>query len=334
MAPYYNKGMKNVGKNLPEDFTNRLKQLFSVKDIQLILDGLSVTRPTTLRVNTLKMSIKELENSFHKNSIEFNHIPWYPDAFIINNVRVKQLSELPEYKSGCFYIQSLSSMIPALVLDPQSNEMILDIAAAPGSKTTQLATMMGNTGKIIANDTSQIRIYKLIANLNIQGIHNTTTIKSAGETLWKSYPEYFDKTLVDVPCSMEGRINVHDPKSYTDWSLKKIKVLAEVQKWMLRSAISATKPGGTIVYSTCTLSPEENEGVIDWILKKEKDALVVEPISISSLEFDEPILSWNNKTYNSQIAHTIRILPNRLMEGFYIAKLRKIKSTIPEIMKK
>ena len=236
------------------------------------------------------------------------------------------------YSQGFFYIQSLSSMVPPLVLNPQPGEKILDLTAAPGSKTTQIAMLMKNTGEIVANDKSTIRNYKLTANLKIQGVKNTKVENLPGQILWKKYPECFDKTLVDVPCSMEGRINLADEKSYEDWSTNKIHYLEEVQKFLLRSAISATKPGGEIVYSTCTLAPEENEGVIDWLLIKEKGKVIVEDIDLTFSDKSSSLTRWNNKIFSKEIKKTLRIFPSFLMEGFYIAKLKKLSSTIPSVM--
>src|SRR3989344_419590 len=137
-------------------------------------------------------------------------------------------------------------MIPALILNPKPGEKVLDICAAPGSKTTQIAAMMENKGELVANDINQIRVYKLESNLKMQGVTNVIVTKLPAEAIWKKVPEQFDKTLVDVPCSMEGIFYCGDPKTFTHWSTKKVHYLAKHQKLILRSAVSATKPGGTI----------------------------------------------------------------------------------------
>lgn len=219
-------------------------------------------------------------------------------------------------------------MIPPLVLSPQPEEIILDMAASPGSKTTELATLMHNTGIIIANDKSPKRLFKLLENLKTQGVTNTKTSAIPGEFLWKKYPEYFDGVLLDAPCSMEGRFTTNDPNSYKDWSPRKIKELSNLQKWMLRSAISCTKIGGTIVYSTCAMSPEENEEVIDWLLKKMGDAITIEELSLEHLPKNPGLTQWGKKQYNPALAKTLRIYPSTLMEGFFVAKIKKHASTI------
>lgn len=319
--------MHDEWTKLPEKFLERLQQIIPDENKQDVLLAFCVKRPYAIRTNILKISAGVLAQKLKELGIPVKQIPWYHDAFILhNNLQLVMETEL--YKKGYFYIQNLSSMIPALILDPKPDEKILDIAAAPGSKTTQIAAIMENQGGIVANDISTARLYKLKMNLQIQGITNTKVTKMPGQMLWKKYPEYFDKVLVDVPCSMEGRFYCSDPKSYKDWTFRKVKVLAKLERYLLRSAVSSTKPGGIIVYSTCTLSPEENEEVIDWILSKEKTALEIERIDIQGLQSNAPILQWKNKSYNIQIKNTLRILPSKTMEGFYIAKIHKLHSTL------
>lgn len=299
---------------LPDEFIRRLSQLGCT-------NCYFGSRPTTFRINTLKADAPP-------NGFALEQVPWYRDTYIVRNGDLRALTETDEYKNGKLYVQSLSSMLPPLILDPKPGERILDIAAAPGSKTTQMAALMKNRGMIIANDTSHVRRYRLVANLTMQGVTIASIEKEDGRSIWKKYPEYFDSTLVDVPCSMEGRFNEGDSKTYRDWSVKKVKDLSHVQRWMLRSAISATKPGGIIVYSTCTLSPEENEEVIDWILAKERGKIVLEPVTLPDFHFDPPVLRWEAKNYDTHINLTARVHPSELMEGFFIAKIRKVKSTV------
>ena len=298
--------MSQTWRNLPKDFLKRLESIIPSDKLHTILEAYTLSRPTTLRVNTLKTTVDQLTQLFDQQQILYEPSTISPISFIIKSDK-RKLIDLDAYTDGLFYIQSLSSMLPVIALDPKPNEKILDIAAAPGSKTTQIAALMNNTGKIIANDNSRIRGYKLQANLKTQGVTNTSVIISAGQTLWQQYPEYFDRSLVDAPCSMEGTFVTSKPKTYEYWSVKAIKELVQRQKWLLRSAVSATKPGGTIVYSTCTLEPEENEKIIEWILKKEQ----------GKLEF------VNQKT----------MYPSEFMEGFFIAKLKKTHSTIPKILR-
>lgn len=318
--------------NLPEKFVKRLELLYPDKPLADILKLFENKPDVSFRVNTLKETAENVQKRLEKNGFAIGQVDWYKDAFVLKNKSTRDLTESDVYTEGSIYIQSLSSMIPALALDPQPDEKVLDIAAAPGSKTTQMADLMSNKGSIIANDLSRKRIYRLKDNLEQYGVTNTKFENHAGETFWKRYPEVFQKTLVDVPCSMEGRIQSNDPKSYEDWSPKKIKQLALLQKYLLRSAISSTDVGGTIVYSTCTLSPEENEEVIEWVIKRvNKDnpgAVSLEKIAIPGLNVEPGLRFWNGqKLVYGQ--HTSRVTPSKDMEGFYIAKIIKHKSTVP-----
>lgn len=302
---------------MPEKFIARLQKLISDPiRYEQVCQSFTAAKPVTIRVNTLKADSTSIISELAAAGIATQPVSWYPQALILPHTTTRQITELPAYIEGRIYIQSLSSMIPVLVLDPQPEEKVLDLAAAPGSKTTQIAAHMQNTGDIVANDSSHQRLYKLRANLTQQGVTNTKVTNFAGQSMWQKYPEYFDKVLVDAPCSMEGRFNTQDPSTYEDWSEGKVKRLARLQQWLLRSAVSATTVDGTIVYSTCTLSPEENEGVINWIFEKEQGKIELEAIGVKGLEV------------TSILAKTLRIYPSETMEGFFIAKIKKVKSNV------
>ena len=280
---------------LPQEFINRIKSQFP-DNWESILGTFKHKKPTTLRANTLKTTSSELEKDLTKQGFELQKAD-IPDAFVLLNKTQRELTETKQYLNGELYVQGLSSMIPPIKLDPQPGETVLDICAAPGSKTTQISALMKNTGSVIACDLSKVRLYKLAANIKTLGVTNIQTLHMNGKDLWKRFPNTFDRVLVDVPCSLEGRFLESNPKTYKNWSPKKIKVLAEHQKHILRSAISCAKPGATIVYSTCTLSPDENEKVVEWILNREKDI---------------------------ELINAEQILPTELYEGFFVAKFKKL----------
>lgn len=320
--------MDNNSNNLPSKLLDRWRELYNETAFKQLLHSLSEKSQPSFRTNTLKTTSKNLIERLTDKEFIFENVSWYSDAFILKNKSIRELTETDEYKKGFLYIQNLSSMIPALVLDPKPEEKILDIAAAPGSKTTQIATLMQNTGELTANDISFKRLFKLKENLNSMGITNTKVLNLRGESFWEKLPEYFDKTLVDVPCSMEGRIRLNDPKTYKDWSTQKIKKLSKLQKYLLRSAVSATKVGGTIVYSTCTLAPEENEEVIEWVVEKTPYALTVEKIEIPGLYLQPGLNTWKNKEFKHS-SNSVRLFPSKTMEGFFVAKIHKTHSTLP-----
>lgn len=313
---------------LPTLFLEKLSTFLSPHQITSVTEALSKESLPTFRVNTLVSDTDSVIAQLKSDGFTVEKVPWYSDAFILTNKTKTELLQTTLVKEGMIYLQGLSSMIPALVLDPQPDEVILDMAAAPGSKTTQIAALMKNTGELTANDKSRERLYKLKPLLETQGVTNTKVINVSGEYLWKKLPEYFDRVLLDAPCSMEGRFLATDKKSYEDWSPKKVKLLSNIQKYLLRSAISCTKVGGTIIYSTCTLSPEENEEVVDWILSKERETVELEIIRFPGLDTMPGLTKWKKKLFDEEVAKTVRILPNKVMEGFYIAKFKKIKSNI------
>lgn len=252
-------------------------------------------RRTVIRLNTLRANESRLQEALQAFDLE--RITLVPDAFVVTADSF-ELTKMQAYQDGWFYIQNLSSQLPALILHPQPGERILDMCAAPGSKTTQLAALMNNEGEIVANDASRDRCFKLRSLLDRYGVTNTTVITSKGEFLWRKNSDSFDRVLVDAPCSMaDGR------------SGKEVKALARQQTYLLRSAIACTKPGGVIVYSTCTDTEEENEGVVEWLLNKVEGIEVVPIAGFDSLD----------RTANG----CLRIAAHDLWEPFFVAVFRK-----------
>lgn len=320
--------MSTTQVTLPPLFLEKLSEFIPKDKLDSVLASFETPKPVSFRVNTLKAKTEDVVRELSGLGFDIEQIVWYKEAFLLQNKSQSELLQTDIYKKGLIYIQNLSSMIPPLVLDPKPDEHILDLAAAPGSKTTQIATLMQNCGEIIANDVSRARLYKLSEVLKHQGVNIARTILADGKKLWQKDPEYFDRTLLDAPCTMEGRFLTSDPKTYEDWKQKKVKLLATLQGYLLRSAIAATHVEGTIVYSTCTLSPEENEGVIDWILQREKDTIELEAIEIPGLAFDPGITSWEKRTYDEKVSLCARIYPSKEMEGFFIAKIKKVGSSL------
>lgn len=310
-----------VPLSLPSVFLSRLDTLIPESQKESVYTSFLHPRRTGIRINTLKDSTDEVVQSLKQQNFSLTPLPWFSDGYLFDGDKTL-LQDTKEYKEGRIYFQSLSSMLVPIVLSPKGNETILDMCASPGSKTTEIAALMKNSGKIIANDRSRERLFKLRENIKTLGVTNVDVFNFPGEMLWRKFPEVFDRALVDVPCSMEGRFVSGVEKTYKDWSPKKSKLLSHMQKNLLRSAVSCTKPGGTIIYSTCTLSIEENEEVVDWMLKKDP-MITVENIDVSIPDTMPGFVSYENKAFNPQLAHTLRVLPSDTMEGFFIAKLRK-----------
>ena len=183
----------DVKRKLPQAFVDNLYELFSPLTVDKILSGMAGERYTTLRVNTLKYDIQSLMRCFKEKNIKFERVPWYQEALIIKNATEKELQKLDIFEKGCIYLQSLSSMIPPLVLSPKAGERVLDLTAAPGSKTTQMAAIMQNKGSILANELDKIRCERLQYNVVQQGASIVTVNNGYGEKIGGKYPETFDK---------------------------------------------------------------------------------------------------------------------------------------------
>lgn len=304
-------------RKLPTDFIENIYELYDPLKVDQILQGMMNPRNTTIRVNTIKYNIQDLMRYFKEKNIKFERVIWYRDALIIKNATEKELQKLEIYEKGYIYLQSLSSMVPPLVLNPKKGEKVLDLTAAPGSKTTQLAAFMENEGYILANELDKIRCERLQYNVKSQGAEIVEVINGRGEKIGNSYPEYFDKVLLDTPCSGEGRFLLEKPMTYKDWSLKKVNQLVKIQKKLFESAYNATKENGTIVYSTCTINKEENEYILDWAI----NTFNIKLLDIN-LDIKEAI-KGDNTGLNNTIDKAIKILPSKNMEGFFVAKIVK-----------
>ena len=303
---------------LPSDFIENIYEMFTPGVVDNILKGFSEKRLTTLRVNTLKTNVRDVMQYFKENNVKFERVLWYNDALIIKNKTEKDLQKLEIYKEGKIYLQSLPSMVPPLVLKPKQGENVLDLTAAPGGKTTEIAAFMNNNGFIFANELDKLRCERLKYNVELQGAKIVEVNCGRGEKIGKSYPEKCDKVLLDAPCSGEGRFSMQNVQSYKTWSKKTVQELNKMQKKLIKSAYEALKPGGILVYSTCTLNKDENENVLNWALNE----LNLKMLDID-LEIREKLPAFN-ENLDKSINKAIRILPSKNMEGFFVSKMEKV----------
>ncbi len=311
---------------LPSLFIERLHDMYGAALVAQI-EKTFAERPTTFRVNTIKTNRKNVMNELERLGFKTQPVAWYADAFILKNKSKRELTETALYENGHIYIQSLASMVPPLVLAPMPGEVVLDLTAAPGSKTSQMAAMMEKTGELVANDNNKIRFFKLKHNMEVLGVVGESAWRFSlhmqhGAALVKKYKNYFDKILLDAPCSAEARFIAGDSTTYGYWSERKIKEMAYKQRQLLLSVWGALKPGGTLVYSTCTLAPEENEVQIERLLERYKDVELMD-VSLGNLRRLPTVTKWGNSTFSDGLKKCVRILPTDLIEGFFVAKLRK-----------
>ena len=279
----------------------------------------------SIRVNTLKTTVEALQERLAPRW-HLEPVPWCPEGFWITykgDAEQEQrfdIGNLPEHALGHFYVQDAASMLPPVILGPEPGELVLDLCAAPGSKTSQMAAMMRNEGLIIANDVQATRLPALSINLQRVGAKNCVVTKMLGQRFGKK-GVLFDKVLVDAPCSGTGTVR-KSMKVLEMWSPRLVQRIAKEQQKLAQAGFDALRPGGVMVYSTCTLEPAENEGVVSWLLERNKDASLIE-IQLPLVR-TTPITRFQEAAYREDVALALRIHPeDNDTEGFFVAKIKK-----------
>jgi len=301
-----------------EKFVERYSQLTDFEEFKKY--SLAFPRKA-IRVNTLKISVDDLKKRLEPDW-ELKQVPWSKNGFWIKNVKSgrRDIGNLTEHALGYIYVQEASSMIPPLALAPKPGDTVLDMCAAPGSKTTQMGVMMENKGLLFANDVEGVRLAPLGINLQRLGISNAVITLMQGQWYKKS-GLMFDKILVDAPCSGTGTIS-KSVGTLRMWNPKMIKRLASTQKKLIETAFTILKPGGTMVYSTCSNEPEEDEAVVSWLLEQYPDAKMMD-IKLD-INTSESITEFEGEEYNPEVKKCLRIWPqDNHTEGFFVAKIKK-----------
>ena len=306
-----------------EEFINKIKDIYLDKSEEII--ELQYKEPLkTFRVNTLKASKDTVLLRLKQEGFKIISSKLDNSFIVLPSENLKKISESNEYLANEIYIQELSSMLPVIALEAKENDNILDLCAAPGSKTTQLAVQMNNKINIVAVEKARNRFFKMREIIQNQGVENIKTILEDANYLpikYKEFNKHFDKVLLDVPCSNEASIDLSHPSTLKYWSKNEAKHISKLQKGLINTAIKMLCPGGTLVYSTCTYSVEENELVLDWILSR-NTSLKVEKINLNLKNIMPGIISWKGKPLNKQISNSIRVLPDGYFKGFFLAKIK------------
>ena len=300
-------------KSIPNFLYENLVKQYGEELTDKIIEGYSKNREVTLRVNKLKNNVQNIKGIFIKLGYKVQEIKWYKDALIIYNITENEIRQLDIYNNGEIYLQNISSMMPVIILQPHQDENILDMAAAPGGKTTQISAETRDKSYITACEKNKIRAERLKYNIEKQGAKRITILTQDARDLDNYFS--FDKILLDAPCSGSGTISLYNEKLEKTFTQELVQRSIKTQLQLLKKAIEVLKPGHEMIYSTCSILKEENEENILKILKSGKVELV--PTDIEKEEFkDVPLLPVN-------IKGTICVCPNELYEGFFIAKLRK-----------
>ena len=288
-----------------------LKEQYGIETAKKIINGYLTKRKTTLRINTIKSNIEEIKNKLQESKIEYEEVPWSKEALIIKNVDEKTIQEMDIYQDGKIYMQSLSSMLPPIILEPKEKTDILDMAAAPGGKTTQIAALTNNKAHITACEKNKIRAERLKYNVDKQGATCVFIMPKDSRFIDDFFS--FDQILLDAPCSGSGTLDFNDSNIEKYFTKQLIERSTKTQKALLKKAISLLKPGHEMVYSTCSILSCENENVVESILKDGKAEII--PISFEGIE-SLPVLP-------TKISGTLCVCPTELYEGFFVAKIRK-----------
>jgi len=309
---------------LPEEF---LAQMRLAMPAHLSFDDFiaACQRPLrrSIRVNTLKISVAAFLDLVAPYGWQLTPVPWCDEGFWIEreDEEALPLGSTAEHLSGLFYIQEASSMLPvsALFADGNTPQRVMDVAAAPGSKTTQIAARMDNAGAILANEFSASRVKVLHANISRCGISNVALTHFDGRVFGAALPETFDAILLDAPCSGEGVVR-KDPDALKNWSVASNLEIAATQQELIDSAFHALRPGGTLVYSTCTLNQEENEAICHWLKARYPDAVEFLPLG-------ELFVGATQALTPDGFLHVFPQIFD--CEGFFVARLRKTASVDP-----
>ena len=286
---------------MPEFFREMLLKQYGEQQTNQILERYSKQRAVTLRVNTIKANKETIKQKLQEAGIETEDVSWYEDALIIKNVREEEIKKLDMYENGEIYLQSLSSMIPPIILEPNAGENILDMAAAPGGKTTQTAAITGNKAYITACEKNKIRAERLKYNLQKQGVGCVNVMLEDARKLSDFFS--FDKILLDAPCSGSGTESVFNP----NFTKELIDRSSKTQEELLRKALKILKPGGEMIYSTCSILAQENENILK---KVGAEIIPIEPIE------GIPLLPTSTDG-------VMCVCPTELYEGFFVARIRK-----------
>ncbi|MEK6908888.1 MAG: RsmB/NOP family class I SAM-dependent RNA methyltransferase [Nanoarchaeota archaeon] len=308
-------------------FEERMKKLLTDAEDFAKYNNIIHEKPLNyIRCNTLKINCDELFDRLSKRWKIVRPFSKYPEIMLVDQeLKPGELGNAIEHLLGYYYIQEVCSMMSVIALDVKPGERVLDVCASPGSKTTQIAAKMENTGTLVANDVKLDRLRILAANLERCGVMNSVIVRNDGVGLCSRLGKEgfkFDKILLDAPCSGEGTLR-SSAKAFLMWNIKVVDKLSREQKKLIANAIKCLKVGGTLVYSTCTHSPEENESVVDFALNNF-------PVSIETvnlpLKCRSGVVSWEGQEYSSEMQKTCRIYPqDNNSEGFFVSKIKLLE---------
>ena len=312
--------------NLPQDFTNRMQDMLKEAYPAFLL-SYEKEKYQALRVNALKGTTEEFLEKAPFSGLQA--VPWEKRGFYYDSK--SQPGKHPLHEAGVYYIQEPSAMYPAACLEAKPGERVLDLCAAPGGKTTQIASYMQNEGILVCNEIHPVRAKILSENVERMGIRNALVTNETPQHLSEVFDEYFDRILVDAPCSGEGMFRKNE-EACDEWSLENVQLCAARQDEILDCADVMLRPGGRLVYSTCTFAPAENEGSVARFLERHPAYRIVETQVYDGMTQGVPAWAYygENSSGMDNLKHTVRLFPHLINgEGHYLAVLEKA-GEVPE----
>lgn len=295
----------------------KIQELFKKDELEAYLEANEKQRPTVLRVNTLLKRRKDVIQALHSRQVETGVLDWTDSAIVAYKSEVP-LGATPEYLAGFYFIQGAASMLPVLNLDIQENQIVVDLCAAPGGKSTHIAELMNNTGILYCNEINLQRTKSLRANISRMGITNSVITNFDAKDF--NIGKKVDRVLLDAPCSGTGVIS-KDPTIKTSKSAAEIKKIVKEQKELILHAFDMLKVNGIMVYSTCSVLTDENENVVDYLLSKRPHAKIMEPtVNVGVNGF----VSFYGESFHGTLKNSKRLYPHvHNMDGFFYCKIRK-----------
>lgn len=315
--------------DLPARFVERLRLIVPPERVASVLASYSMRKPLFLRVNTLRATRDEVSAELEAEGIASEPFVALEEVLQCESEFRDRLVRSASVSAGRAYLQNPSSLLPVWALDVCPGQRVLDLAAAPGGKTLHLAAMMQDQGELTAVEFSRPRYYRLKAQVERFGVTCVSAVLGDGRRFGGQEPDAYDRVLLDAPCSGEallGHSGEEEADERPNWSLQKISRCAAKQVQLLRSAADACKPGGMVVYCTCTTAPEENEAVLSLMMAELGHEFEIEPLrlpAIASVNRLSGLTVWQGEQFADGVELAERILPNGIFNAFFLAKLRK-----------
>lgn len=315
-------GLPGDPTSLPGLFLERLQRIVPSEAWPAVLASFQSEKRVAFRVNTLKPSSEDAVEELRTAGIDCQPVDWLPVAWVAPATDREKLTRHAAVLRGDVYVHNLSSMAATWALAPQPGETVMDLAAAPGGKTLHMAAEMQREGFLSAVEAVHSRFFKLKENLRRGGAEHVRTYHLDGRRVPSKTGARFDRVLLDAPCSGEARFHQSDPDSFARWSVRKIRECRAKQVGLLKAGLASVKPGGRLLYCTCSFAPEENESVVAEALRVTERPWQIEPLSLPFSQWQPGLTSWENHDFGSALEGTRRILPDHTHDGLFMALLQ------------